>query len=238
MKFEKTYVIGRGKIALHCQEVAKKILKSDAFLVQENNHEKLDIFFLGIKNSLIISANNSYIFKKRCVENNYIVNFHNSLLPLHKGQNAHIWTIWQNDKKTGITWHKVDNNIDTGDIIIQKEIKLNSNINSLSLLKKQHELAMESFSECLNNLENLQKYGDSKSSFHLKKDLPNNGFLDLSWKIEKIDRFFRSMAALKGIINPKINLLNSNYEILFYDLDVNIKLYLSNNKILEIRKEN
>ena len=62
--------------------------------------------------------------------------------------------IWENDKKTGITWHMVEESIDTGAILTQKEIKLDDNFTALSLLDTQHKLAIASFKEALNNLEN------------------------------------------------------------------------------------
>ncbi|MCW1563787.1 formyltransferase family protein, partial [Campylobacter jejuni] len=58
------------------------------------------------------------------------------------------------DKKTGITWHMVEESIDTGAILTQKEIKLDDNFTALSLLNTQHNLAMASFKEAVENLEN------------------------------------------------------------------------------------
>ncbi|EOI6157098.1 formyltransferase family protein, partial [Campylobacter coli] len=93
-------------------------------------------------------------FKKECIQKNTIINYHNALLPFHRGCNAHIWSIWENDKKTGITWHMVKESIDTGDILVQKEIKLDNNCTALSLLNAQHKLALTLFREALEILKN------------------------------------------------------------------------------------
>ncbi|MDK2044260.1 formyltransferase family protein [Campylobacter jejuni] len=57
-------------------------------------------------------------------------------------------------KKTGITWHMVKESIDTGDILVQKEIKLDNNCTALSLLNAQHKLALTLFREALEILKN------------------------------------------------------------------------------------
>lgn len=50
--------------------------------------------------------------------------------------------------------HMVEESIDTGAILTQKEIKLDDNFTALSLLDTQHKLAIASFKEALKNLEN------------------------------------------------------------------------------------
>lgn len=100
------------------------------------------------------------------------------------------------NQKTGITWHKVDQNIDTGDILIQEEIKLDKKITALNLLRAQHNLAINAFQKALENLKNKNYKKQNEcltgGGIYLKKDLPNGGFLELSWEKSKIDYFFKS----------------------------------------------
>ncbi|HBD2718441.1 TPA: formyl transferase, partial [Campylobacter jejuni] len=205
------------------------------------NIENLDDFFKNLKNCLIISANNFYIFKKECIQNNAIINYHNALLPFHKGCNAHIWSIWENDKKTGITWHMVEESIDTGAILTQKEIKLDDNFTALSLLNTQHNLAMASFKEAVENLENkVLKAQISKKGYHKKLALPNEGYLDLTWDKEKISRFLRAMdcGVLSGVPKARLKILGEEKEILFYEInELDLILNLSDNTLLKITKE-
>lgn len=151
MNFEKIYIIGEGRVAKICAKIAENFFKKEVVKIENESAKNLDEFFSKIKNSFIISANNFYIFKENCVKNNKIINYHNSLLPKHKGLNAHIWAIFEGDKKAGITWHKVETGIDTGEILAQKEIKLNAESSGLSLLRKQHDLAINSLKIALEN---------------------------------------------------------------------------------------
>lgn len=239
IKFKDIYIIGTGKVAKKCQKIASDFFKQEAIFVK--NIENLDDFFKNLKNCLIISANNFYIFKKECIQNNTIINYHNALLPFHRGCNAHIWSIWENDKKTGITWHMVEENIDTGDILIQKEIKLDNNSTALSLLNTQHNLAIASFKEAIENLKNkISKVQMSEGVYHKKLSLPNNGYLDLTWNKEKISRFLRAMdcGALSGVPKARLEILGEEREILFYEInELDLILNLSDNVILKITKE-
>ena len=71
-----------------------------------------------------------------------IINIHPSLLPKYKGLNTHKKAIENNDKYTGCSVHFVTAKIDSGKIIMQKEVKIKKNdtIDSLSkkVLKKEH----------------------------------------------------------------------------------------------------
>lgn len=151
--------------------------------------------------------------------------------------------IYKEEIKTGITWHKVDKNIDAGDILIQEEIKLDKKITVLNLLRAQHNLTINVFEKALSNLknENYKKQNVlSGVSIYLKKDLPNNRFLDLSWEKVKIDCFLRAMdcGILGDVPKAKIKLFNQNLNILFYEYDDNnLKLHLEQDIILKIDKK-
>jgi methionyl-tRNA formyltransferase len=50
--------------------------------------------------------------------------YHPSLLPRHRGASAINWAVIDGDSKTGLTIFWVDEGIDTGDILLQKEIDI------------------------------------------------------------------------------------------------------------------
>ena len=56
--------------------------------------------------------------------NGKIVNIHPSLLPKYKGLNTHIKAIQNKDKVAGCTVHFVTAKLDSGKIILQKEVKI------------------------------------------------------------------------------------------------------------------
>ena len=73
-----------------------------------------------------------------------IINIHPSLLPKYKGLNTHERAIRNKDKFGGCSVHYVTSKLDSGKIIIQKKVKINTKDNSNSLakrvLKQEHKL--------------------------------------------------------------------------------------------------
>ena len=65
-----------------------------------------------------------------------IVNIHPSLLPKYKGLDTHTKAIQNKDKVAGCTVHFVTTKIDSGKIILQKEVKISKKDTPTSLAKK------------------------------------------------------------------------------------------------------
>ena len=71
-----------------------------------------------------------------------IINIHPSLLPKYKGLNTHRRAIENKETITGCTVHYVNENLDDGEIILQKEVMINNNDTEHTLankvLKEEH----------------------------------------------------------------------------------------------------
>jgi len=84
---------------------------------------------------------------------NKILNIHPSLLPKYKGLNTHERVLKKKDKFSGCTVHYVNQNLDSGEIILQKKIRVakNENIKSLEkkVLKIEHEIYPKSILKVL-----------------------------------------------------------------------------------------
>jgi phosphoribosylglycinamide formyltransferase 1 len=65
-----------------------------------------------------------------------IVNIHPSLLPKYKGLDTHVKAIKNKDKISGCTVHFVTAKLDSGKIILQKEVKISKKDTPTSLAKK------------------------------------------------------------------------------------------------------
>lgn len=190
------------------------------------NKIALSEYLSGFESSmLLISAHNYYIFPSNLLQKPFlkIINYHNSLLPNHRGLNAQMWSIFDQDSTSGITWHLVSRGIDCGDIIIQKSIPLDSTYTYLKLTQEQLQLAFLAFREICDSLlswnlplKTQEKIGDFV--LHKARDLPNNGILDLHWDFEKKSAFLRSMDCGKSHLlpKPKIILESKKYVILDY----------------------
>lgn len=86
-----------------------------------------------------------------------IINIHPSLLPKYGGKgmygaHVHQAVIQNNETKSGITVHFVNEEYDKGEIILQKECVLDTNDTPESLAKKIHELEMEYLPKAIETL--------------------------------------------------------------------------------------
>ena len=65
-----------------------------------------------------------------------ILNIHPSLLPKFKGLNTHARAIDNKEKYSGCTVHYVNSKLDSGQIIIQKKVRIKNNETPKTLEKK------------------------------------------------------------------------------------------------------
>lgn len=96
------------------------------------------------KYDLIISAHCKKIFDKKLIESTRIVNIHPGLNPYNRGMYPHIFSI-MNGLPTGATIHEIDDKIDNGDIIVQKEVVIHMYENSKELHQRIMKVEMDLF---------------------------------------------------------------------------------------------
>ena len=78
------------------------------------------------------------------------INYHPSLLPKYRGGSAINWAIINGEKKTGVTIHFIDNGIDTGPILLQKEVSIEPDDTLKSVyFKKLYPLGIEMIPEAV-----------------------------------------------------------------------------------------
>ncbi len=78
------------------------------------------------------------------------INFHPSLLPLHRGISALPWTILCGDKLAGLSVYFVDEGMDTGDVIVQKSVEIGPDDDFKTLyFKKVFPLGVEAVCEAV-----------------------------------------------------------------------------------------
>lgn len=82
------------------------------------------------------------------------INIHASLLPKYRGAAPIQWAIINGDEKTGITAMLMDEGMDTGDILLTKEIPIPPDMNCGELYDRLKELGAEVLIETLRRLEN------------------------------------------------------------------------------------
>ena len=135
--------------------IIKKVFKFKNKIDDENKILRL----LKDKNiNLICLAGFMKILSKNFIKKfkGKILNIHPSLLPKYKGLNTHFRAIKNREKFSGCTVHLVNAKLDSGQIILQKKIKIykNDSPNSLAkrILKHEHKIYPKAIEKLPTNL--------------------------------------------------------------------------------------
>jgi methionyl-tRNA formyltransferase len=82
--------------------------------------------FLALKPDLLVFAFVTDIIRKRVLDaaTHGAIQYHPSLLPVHRGRTAMNWAIISGAEKTGLSIFWVDEGIDTGPILLQREVEI------------------------------------------------------------------------------------------------------------------
>lgn len=221
MKFEKVFVIGTGTIACNCARLIKSkyfhvsliegrigdLISSKQFCELNNieffklTKDEITSFFSQLEErTLIISASNRYLFPSEILrkDNLEIINFHGALLPDFPGRNAEAWAIYSGKEYGGITWHKVVEQVDAGDILVQQKVSITDKTTSFTLLREYTRVAFTAFESLIDSLLVGQINYTKQSSpvndkLYYSWERPNNAFCDFDWSGSEISRFLRAM---------------------------------------------
>lgn len=136
----------------------------------------------------IISYGYRHIIKKEIVYKYHrqLINLHISFLPWNKGADPNLWSFLEDTPK-GVTIHYIDEDLDTGDIIIQKKIPIYQNDTLHSTYERltntiEH-LLMEYWDDIKSNNIQVTPQPQNTGSYHQIKD--KQDFLTLlsdGWK--------------------------------------------------------
>lgn len=148
------------------------------FINNETKNEELileNILRLGI--NIIISVQHSWILSKKILEsvNGNAFNLHNAKLPDYKGNNIFSHVILNNENTHTSTIHKMDNEVDMGDIVLEQSIKIHPEETSESLYLRANIIAIELFKKFMDKLSRQDKFKltkiTSKGTFYPKNSL-------------------------------------------------------------------
>ncbi|NIA14060.1 MAG: hypothetical protein GWP08_08260 [Nitrospiraceae bacterium] len=123
------------------------------------------------------------------------VNVHSSLLPKHRGPNPFLAVVLHGEKETGVTFHIMEEGIDTGDIIEQYAFPLTDKDTSYSVYQRACNLARERVVEVLDGIEAHGLHGapqDHKAATYDQRLAGDDTYIDWTRPASEIDRFVRA----------------------------------------------
>lgn len=146
------------------------------------------------------------------------INLHPSLLPKYRGPAPMQWAILNGDKKTGATIMYINEKMDEGDIILQKEVDINDDETTGELWARLSTLGAELMIQALEKIENgtvaRKKQGDNYSLAPM-----------LNKEMSKIDWVNKNSTEIKNLVrglNPIMGAYSylNNKKIKFWRVEI------------------
>lgn len=198
----KICIAGKNNIAVNALLYLLKEYKNNEFLVVLNKNDtgkdnwqkslkkcaiakNIQIAALeevyDIEDLIFISLEFDRIIRTEKFKTDKLYNIHFSNLPSYKGMYTSVMPILKGEKTGGVTLHKIDNGIDTGDIIAQKLFNIEINDTARDLYFKYLDNALSLFKENFDNLLTgtftAKKQSEINSSYYSKKEIDFNNIV-------------------------------------------------------------
>ena len=116
------------------------------YLINDVNNQDVVNLIREKQIDLLITYDCGQILKKNAIMASSIasLNVHYSMLPKYRGTAPIYWVLKNKEKETGVTIHFMEKGIDTGDVIFQKSINIDSGMNENTLTKTLAQIGAES----------------------------------------------------------------------------------------------
>ncbi|HOW26124.1 MAG TPA: formyltransferase family protein [Bacteroidales bacterium] len=112
------------------------------FGMRSPNHDDFLAMLKGLEPDIIINQSQC-ILKKEILQipSMGILNRHNALLPRNRGRLAPFWSVYQEEKETGVSIHFVEEGVDAGKIIVREKFSIAANDTFNTLVKRCYSMA-------------------------------------------------------------------------------------------------
>jgi len=170
-----------GQNILSCSKIDKNFMfessqLSDPSVLNTVSDLKPDLA-LSVLFGTILKSNFINIFPKG------VINLHPSYLPFNRGAYPNVWSILEKTP-AGATIHYIDEEIDTGDIIAQKQVTIEPFDTGKSLYKKTEDTALGLFKDTWPKIKSgnfeRRKQLTGKGTFHYINDVNRIDEINLS----------------------------------------------------------
>ena len=125
------------------------------------------------------------------------LNFHDSLLPKFTGFSPVLWALISGESEFGLTVHRMDDGLDTGDILVQRSLPIGPTDTGTELVMRGMDLIPGALDEALSALESggavfRPQNKAERTYFHKRSE--RDSLIDWSWPAEDLERFVRALS--------------------------------------------
>jgi methionyl-tRNA formyltransferase len=125
------------------------------------------------------------------------LNLHDSLLPKFTGFSPVLWTLISGESEFGLTVHRMDEGLDTGDILIQRALPIGPADTGTELVLRAMGLIPGVLGEALDALESgraVWRPQDKAERTYFHKRSERDSLVDWHWRADDLERFVRALS--------------------------------------------
>lgn len=146
------------------------------------------------------------------------INVHGSLLPKYRGAAPIQWAVINGDKKTGITTMYMDVGMDTGDMILKKEVDIGDNETTGELWDRLAKIGGELLVETLNKIEDGTAPREKQGENFTMAPMLNKEMSKIDWENQSAIQIKNLVRGLNPIMGAYCYL--NDKKIKFWKVDV------------------
>lgn len=125
------------------------------------------------------------------------LNLHDSLLPKFTGFSPVLWALISGESEFGMTIHRMDDGLDTGDILIQRSLPIGPMDTGTELVMRGMDLIPGALRDALVALESgtavwRPQNKAERTYFHKRSE--RDSLIDWTWPAEDLERFVRALS--------------------------------------------
>ncbi|MFD9119739.1 methionyl-tRNA formyltransferase [Streptomyces bottropensis] len=125
------------------------------------------------------------------------LNIHDSLLPTYAGFSPLIWALINGEQEVGVTAHRMDGELDMGDVLLQRSVPVGPKDTATDLFHRTVDLIGPLVTDSLALIASGEAVWTpqdrSRSSFFHKRSLEDSR-IDWTWPAEDLERFVRAQS--------------------------------------------
>ncbi|MFI1396042.1 methionyl-tRNA formyltransferase [Streptomyces sp. NPDC020681] len=125
------------------------------------------------------------------------LNVHDSLLPAYAGFSPLIWALINGEQEVGVTAHRMDSELDMGDIVLQRSVRVGATDTATDLFHRTVDLIEPIVRDALDMIESgtavWVEQDRSKASFFHKRAIEDSA-IDWNWQAEDLERLVRAQS--------------------------------------------